>query len=899
MKVLFRCAVLCGLLLIAVSTSQAGAVQKDLKVFKPATSATQSNQVDSIIIKLKPFSDSFAASRSAVSKRISQRGLQRLRKVSGAKVTYFRMMSGGLHVLKLPNLVSAVEAEKIAGKLSGDPDVEYAEPDYRVYARLIPNDPEYVNQTHYHSSTLHGMNLPGAWDLTTGSASAVTAILDTGVLNHSDLTAKLLPGYDMVSDLNSSGDGDGRDSDATDPGGNSLWHGTHVAGTVGAATNNGIGVAGVDWLGKILPVRVLDTNGSGLTSDTADGMRWAAGLAVAGVPNNLNPAKVLNLSLGSSSPCGVTYQNAIDDVNAAGVLVVNSAGNTNVDAGGSRPSGCNGDMLVVGAHHDLTSEVTDFSNFGKVVDILAPGLFVLSTYDSGSAIAANDDSYQYVTGTSMAAPHISGLAALVFARNPALTVKQVMAVIKGTARPFVAGGWCARQPERCGVGIADAQAAVEAALTADSAPTSLALTSPSISQVDLSWVDHATTETAYKVERRDGSAAVYNQIGTLLSANITNYSDGTTVANETYYYRVRAVLPGGDTHASNEVWVTQPSPPSLVTPPSFNTPNPTFAPVDTTPPVISLTGNATIIISAGDIYVDAGATAEDMVDGNLTSALIVGNPVPNPATAGIYTVMYNVTDRSGLPALQVTRTVQVNGPVATVTTVAIDPNAPVITLTGQNTVYLMAGDSYVDQGATAIDLAGGVLTQRIATNNPVSDPTVEGVFTIIYNVSDTSGNRAVQVSRTVHVTTEGASVSLTDSRAPVLSLLGVNTVVLSTGASYEDDGATAMDLVDGDLTAAITVNNPVPEPAKEGTYTVIYNVVDTHGNHAVQISRIVQVITPLALLAQDSQTEGASGVSESGCLIGKNGDAPFDSLPMILLLAVIGARLYERKKEPA
>lgn len=183
---------------------------------------------------------------------------------------------------------------------------------------LVPNDPQYTNQWHYKGT--YGIDAPAAWDIITGSTDIVVAVIDTGICNHADLAGRYLPGYDFVSDVLVANDGGGRDGDASDPGdwitaaedgsgyfagcgaSDSSWHGTHVAGTIGAASNNNFGVAGINWVSKILPVRVLGKCG-GNTSDIIDGMRWAAGLTVAGVPANPYPAKVLNMSLGGSGAC--------------------------------------------------------------------------------------------------------------------------------------------------------------------------------------------------------------------------------------------------------------------------------------------------------------------------------------------------------------------------------------------------------------------------------------------------------------------------------------------------------------------------------------------------------------------------------------------------------------------
>jgi Subtilisin-like serine proteases len=313
--------------------------------------------------------------------------MRRLSQHAGATLTYLREMSGDAHVIHLPQKLPLEQVEQIAKQLTDLPEVEYAEPDRIVRHTLTPNDPRYGDQWHYYEST-GGINAPAAWDITTGSNAIVVAILDTGVTDHPDLT-RSVPGlgYDFVSE-DKSNDGDGRDSDPRDPGdwceargSSSSWHGTHVAGTIGAVSNNGVGVAGVNWTSPLLHVRVLGTCG-GYSSDIIDGMRWAAGLAVPGVPTNTYPARVLNLSLVGQYRCPFYWQSAINDVTARGAVVVVAAGNANQDAANFTPAGCNGVITVAATDRDGSR--ARFSNFGAAVEISAPGVNVLSTWNTGT-----------------------------------------------------------------------------------------------------------------------------------------------------------------------------------------------------------------------------------------------------------------------------------------------------------------------------------------------------------------------------------------------------------------------------------------------------------------------------------------------------------------------------------
>ncbi|AOJ07079.1 S8 family peptidase [Burkholderia mayonis] len=389
-----------------------------------------------------------------------------------------RTMSGGAALLALGQKMNADTASTLAQTFAADPDVAYAEPDRRVFARTVATDPNYAQQWNYFDPTA-GIDLPNAWSVTTGLPTVVTAVLDTGYRPHPDIIANLLPGYDFISDINTGNNGHGRSPDATDPGdwvtqqeltdpsspfyncasapSNSSWHGTQVAGIIGAAANNGIGIAGVNWYGKMLPVRVLGKCG-GTTSDIADAMRWAAGLPVAGVPTNLTPAKVINLSLGGNGPCGDTFQQAINDAIAQGASVVVAAGNDGQATTQDRPANCKG-VIAVGAT-DSTGQRAWYSNFGADITLSAPGSNILSTTNAGTTVPTSD-AYGTHSGTSLAAPQVAGVASLMLAVNPNLTPAQIAQKLASTARPSASTASClARAP---GAGIVDAGTVVASA----------------------------------------------------------------------------------------------------------------------------------------------------------------------------------------------------------------------------------------------------------------------------------------------------------------------------------------------------------------------------------------------------------------------------------------------------
>ena len=222
-----------------------------------------------------------------------------------------------------------------------------------------------------------------------------------------------------------------------------------------AVTNNTIGVAGVAFKAQVQHVRVLGRCG-GYLSDIADAIIWAAGGNVTGVPPNPTTAQVINMSLGGSGSCGSTYQNAIDYAVNNGTTVVVSAGNSNTNASNSRPANCNNVITV--AASDRTGSRASYSNYGSVVEITAPGggsgNGVASTINTGSTVQAGDG-YAYYQGTSMAAPHISGLAAILYGLDPEITPAELLQLIQDNARPMP--GSCSGG---CGAGLADAAATV-------------------------------------------------------------------------------------------------------------------------------------------------------------------------------------------------------------------------------------------------------------------------------------------------------------------------------------------------------------------------------------------------------------------------------------------------------
>ncbi|KRG70155.1 S8 family peptidase [Pseudoxanthomonas dokdonensis] len=403
---------------------------------------------------------------------------------SALSVQPMRRLGTGADLVRVSRALDTVEAKRFMDQLRADPAVEYVQPDSMMQAYDFVPDDKYFQQLQWDfANSSVGINAPRAWDNSTGEG-VVVAVLDTGYVDHQDLNANIIPGYDFINDPVVAGDGDGRDADAHDVGDYtdtraSSWHGTHVAGTVAAVTNNAVGVAGVAFNAKVQPVRVLG-RGGGYTSDIADAITWASGGHVDGVPDNANPAEVINLSLGGQRRCSddPTTQAAIDGAIDRGVTVVVAAGNDNMDASNFSPASCVG-VIAVGAS-GVDGARSYFSNYGAPLALSAPGgnatsgddpedRWIWSLGNSGSTdpvASPAGDSLMGMIGTSQASPHVAGVVALmqaaaVSAGYPPLTPVQVKNILRASATPFTVTP-PSNKPQ--GAGILNADAAVKLAM---------------------------------------------------------------------------------------------------------------------------------------------------------------------------------------------------------------------------------------------------------------------------------------------------------------------------------------------------------------------------------------------------------------------------------------------------
>ncbi|MCE1174873.1 MAG: S8 family serine peptidase [Propionibacteriales bacterium] len=384
----------------------------------------------------------------------------------------------------------ATEAKAIGAAADDADGVVAAEPSRTVHPTST-NDTWYPYLWDINNGTesTYGVQAEDAWPTSTGSG-VVVGVIDTGITAHPDLTGSsssivggnVVAGYDFISSSSSAGDGDGWDGDPTDEGDytdteSSSWHGTHVSGTIAAIKGNSTGIAGVAPSAKVQPIRVLGSAG-GSDYDVAAAITWGAGLSVIGVPDNPTPAKVLNLSLGGGGSCPTDVQTAIDAAVDAGTVVVVAAGNETSAISSFFPANCNHVVRVVATGHDGTRAW--YSNYGTSsvpATVSAPGgsattgsdsdyrHWIWSTWNDGSTTAGSP-TYTGMIGTSMAAPHVAGVAALVAAAEPGLSVSAITDILTSTA---IAPVSCTA--DACGAGIVNAAAAVAAASGSTPTPT--------------------------------------------------------------------------------------------------------------------------------------------------------------------------------------------------------------------------------------------------------------------------------------------------------------------------------------------------------------------------------------------------------------------------------------------
>lgn len=450
--------------------------------------------------------------------------------------------------------------------------IEYAEPNYIAEVEEVPNDTNYKSQ----SAVLNALNAPNGWSIV-NSGSALIAVVDTGVANHTDLP-KAQNGYSAVSALVYGNDTKG--------------HGTQVSGVVGAITNNGIGVAGINWKANILPVKVDDAAGVLSIANIAKGIMWAAD----------NGAKIINLSLGSQSD-SVTLKNAVDYAYKKGCAIFAASGNEGV-SGVSYPARYS-NVLAVGSSTNGTSRAS-ISNYGAGLDVVGIGTYYTTTASGGYAI---------VSGTSFASPQAAALAALMLELDPTLTNDQIYSLIRQGAKPL-GGGY----NDQTGYGLIDIGKTLS--LVSESVkPTVKDTTAPVLTlrgrQVMEIMKGDIFIEPGYTAtDNTDGD--ITNKVA------VTGTVDVNTPGVYRLEYKVSDTA-GNTSTAARTVEVM-------------------FS--DTAAPVLTLKGNQSMLITQGNSFIEPGYTATDDVDGDITGKVTVTGTV-NVNVLGEYKLEYRVSDTAG------------------------------------------------------------------------------------------------------------------------------------------------------------------------------------------------------------------------------------------------------------
>lgn len=327
------------------------------------------------------------------------------------------------------------ETEVIASKLAHDQAVAGVTLNRWYRPLRVPTDPGYDVMWH-----LDAIGAAAAWDITTGLSEQRVGVVDTGSRrDHEELTEKDIAGYDFISDSNQAADGDGRDADYEDEGdgGNcgqgyqpDSWHGSHVAGTILAAANNGRGIPGINWAAKLVTARALGKCGGAL-ADIMEASAWLAGANIPGIPSiGENQVSVMNLSLGGAAGCSAFEQEVIDFINDRGVIFVAAAGNDGGAVGS--PANCLGVVTVAAHGPGANRPLTQYSSFGGSVEIVAPGGAIQNAAEQGvlSLSGVENDAYVWQQGTSMAAPHVAGAISLMLALNPTLSRTEINALMQ-------------------------------------------------------------------------------------------------------------------------------------------------------------------------------------------------------------------------------------------------------------------------------------------------------------------------------------------------------------------------------------------------------------------------------------------------------------------------------------
>jgi serine protease len=386
--------------------------------------------------------------------KAAQHTVDALAKELGVPLTFKRhlvldwlLLEVGVDVDEDATLALVARAQKVKG-LRG------AAAEWVMRRLATPGDPFFGLMWH-----LDAIGARGAWDITQGTTTRRVGVVDTGTFfGHEDLVGKRGAEFDFISDSFQANDGDGRDGDATDPGDNadcngdgffdapaSSFHGTHVAGTILAGGDNGVGITGVNWNAKLVTGRALGRCG-GTTVDIDEAVAWMAGFQIDGVPNipAAERVRVVNLSLGATgAPCDDFTDSVWDAVAGQNVVIVVAAGNDGNNVPVASPANCDDSLAVAAFGHDGNNTLSSFSNFGPEIDIVAPGGDQRRTgvFEDGVLSGIHPDAspfqdrapYTFYEGTSMAAPHAAGVVSLMLDANPGLSAADITSLLKANS----------------------------------------------------------------------------------------------------------------------------------------------------------------------------------------------------------------------------------------------------------------------------------------------------------------------------------------------------------------------------------------------------------------------------------------------------------------------------------
>lgn len=702
----------------------------------------------------------------ASSEEIRNNVLREAGETVGTQADELRKMYDGSSVVVTDRGLDAQAAADFMNKIQERPDVAFVQVDYWNEPHATRNDTRYKEQWPLNDATW-GADLEPAWDLGFDGKGVTVGVVDTGITEHSDLqkNVDISAGYDFITSTTKSRDNDGRDADAHDMGdwklagecgngkpekdANSTWHGTHVAGIIGATANNNKGVSGVAAEATVVPVRALGKCG-GTTSDIIDGMAYAGGLQVAGAPLNPKPADVINMSLGTMNACyaNPAYQTTINKLNNMGKIIVVSAGNDNLDTSNYSPASCDGVITV--AATGPTGNKASYSNRGNMVEISAPGgdqtyadlvgtevvvkkdpaRGFLSTLNDG-AREVGGETYVNYDGTSMAAPLVAGVVALMKQAYPALDWKTATEGLQKTAKPFGSGSNFGM-----GAGIVNAKPAVEYAMklagtTVTTAPSS---TQPSTTQPASTSPAATTPVTTVRSTMTTTAAPVTKTVTATQTATTTQKSTVTSTATKTITQTSTNVVEPApvtitktSTQTVNPVTVTKVT---TVTKPGHTT--------ELTAPTKTVTLPAETVIVAPTTIVKDGETSTSTITSTRTATETETTTVTEPQASTTVTLPRETVTTT----LDQTTVTEAPATVTKVVTSTVEP-APVTETAPRETV------SHTETAAPAT-----TTTTEHATVTSTAHTTVTSTETSVVNqIGEPLPATTVTTVVTVHPTT--------------------------------------------------------------------------------------------------------------------------------------------------